>query len=50
LSLIEDIGNVAFIVGTCVTEYNDPEGKEIRVYSEIVKRCMEAMEDRKGRP
>ena len=44
LNLIEDIGNVAIIVGTCVTEYNDPERKEMKVYSEIVKRCMEAME------
>ncbi len=44
LSLIENIGDVAMIVGTCVTEYNDPERKEIQVYSEIVKRCMEAME------
>jgi arginase len=44
MSLIEDISKVATIVGTCIAEYNEPEEKEMKVYSEIVKRCMEAME------
>lgn len=44
MNLIEDISDVAMIVGTCIAEYNDPEKKEMKVYSEIVKRCMEAME------
>lgn len=44
MKLIEDISKIAIIVGTCIVEYNDPEKKELKVYSEIVNRCMEAME------
>lgn len=44
VGLIEDIGKTATIVGMCITEYNEPEEKEMKVYSEIVERCMGAME------
>lgn len=44
MNLIEDIRNAAIIVGTCIVEYNDPEKKEMKRYSEIVKKCMEAIE------
>ena len=43
MDLIDDITKVAIIVGTCIVEYNDPEQKGLKVYSEIVNRCLESM-------
>jgi arginase len=44
MSLIEEVSKVATIVGTCIAEYNELGKKEMKVYGEIVKRCLEAME------